>query len=192
MNTKKLFNIFMIISLILFIFVLLFGIMLKAIMPNDLIVNYNFLSTMSLKERFLRGINLVEFYQIEKEIGVIHKTIILDILNIVVFVPFGIFIAHFFKKCTVFITVVISFLFSLIIELFQLKLIIGSFMLNDLIFNVLGGLIGSIVYVLVIKVKNYKLFNILLIIFNSISFIIFSYLLVNFIKHIDIYISLLF
>lgn len=46
MSTKKLFNNLCKISLILYITLLIFGIMLKAIMPNDLIANYNFLFTL--------------------------------------------------------------------------------------------------------------------------------------------------
>lgn len=52
-------------------------------------------------------------------------------------------------------------MFSLvcIIELFQLFTIIGSFMLNDLIVNVLGGLLEAIIYVLVTKKKQYKIYT---------------------------------
>lgn len=64
-STKKLFNHLCKISLILYITLLIFEIMLKAIMPNDLIANYIFLSTFNLKERLIRGLKIIEFYQIE-------------------------------------------------------------------------------------------------------------------------------
>ena len=95
-NSKNLFNVLIKTALIIYVLVLIFGIMIKSIMVEDLVVNFNYLSTFTLKERFIRGIKLIEFYKIEYEIGVITKTIALDILNCVAFIPFGIFITHLF------------------------------------------------------------------------------------------------
>jgi glycopeptide antibiotics resistance protein len=159
-------------------------------MPNDLIVNYEYLSTFTLKERFIRGVKIIEFYKIEYEIGVIAKTIILDILNMLVFVPFGILITHFIKRKRVVKVLLITFIISLIIELFQLYTIIGAFMLNDLLINVIGGLIGSILYIIITKNNKYILYNILLILFIFIELIIVSYLLINFVFNISVYIEL--
>ena len=154
-SKKKSFNVLMITAFIMYVLVLILAIILKTFMVDDLMVSYNYLSTFTLKERFIRGIKLIEFYKIEYELQIIDKTIILDLLNCVVFIPFGIFISHFIKKHKVLISVLITFLFSVFIELFQLFTIIGSFMLNDLITNVIGGLIGSILYVVITKNKKY-------------------------------------
>ena len=191
MGLKKTFDKLIKISLIVFTFVLVFVVMLKAIMPKDLISNYNYLSTLTLKERFVRGLKILTFYKIEAEIGVLTKTIILDILNVVIFIPLGIFIAHLFKKNKIINTCLVSFAFSLFIELFQLFTIIGSFMLNDLIINVLGGLLGAIIYVLVTKKKQYKIYNILLSIFLLLSSAFLLYLSINLIINIDVYIDIL-
>jgi glycopeptide antibiotics resistance protein len=156
-------------------------------MPNDLIVNYEYLSTFTLKERFIRGIKIIEFYKIEYEIGVIAKTIILDILNMLIFVPFGILITHFIKKKRVVKALLITFIISLIIELFQLYTIIGAFMLNDLLINVIGGLIGSILYIIITKNNKYNVYNILLILFIFIELIIVLYLLINFVVNLNVY-----
>ena len=86
MNTKKLFDKLIIIALVFYIFLLIFGIMLKAIMPYDLIANYNFLSTFNIKQRLIRGLNLIEFYQIEMQLNEFKKAIILDVLNIIIFI----------------------------------------------------------------------------------------------------------
>ena len=51
----------------------------------------------------------------------------------------------------------ITLIFSIVIELFQLFTIIGSFMLNDLITNIIGGFVGSIVYIIVTKKENKKI-----------------------------------
>ena len=187
MEQRRLFNNLIKISLIVYVLAVLFGIVLKSIMPNDLIANYDFLSTMTIKERIIRGLRIFEFYKIEYELGIIKRTIILDLLNMIVFIPFGILVTHFFKKKRILISTVITFIFSLFIEIFQLLTIIGAFMLNDLIINIIGGVIGSIIYVYVTRSEKYKIYNILLIIFVSIMSIISIYLIINFVSNINIY-----
>lgn len=186
-SKKKSFNVLMITAFIMYVLVLILAIMLKTFMVDDLMVSYNYLSTFTLKERFIRGIKLIEFYKIEYELQIIDKTIILDLLNCVVFIPFGIFISHFIKKHKVLISVLITFLFSVFIELFQLFTIIGSFMLNDLITNVIGGLIGSILYIVITKNKKYGIYNILISVFLLLESILVLYLSIDLIDNIDIY-----
>ena len=186
-SKKKSFNVLMITAFIMYVLVLILAIMLKTFMVDDLIVSHNYLSTFTLKERFIRGIKLIEFYKIEYELQIIDKTIILDLLNCVVFIPFGIFVSHFIKKHKVLITMLITFVFSVFIELFQLFTIIGSFMLNDLITNVIGGLIGSILYVVITKNKKYGIYNILISVFLLLETILVLYLSIGFIDNIDIY-----
>ena len=187
MKTNKLFNILINISLIVFITFLIFLVMLKAVFPQDLIANYNFLSTFTLKQRLIRGLNLIEFYQIEIQLNEFKKAVILDILNIIIFIPFGILITHLFKTKKILKTLIITIIFSLSIEIFQLITIIGACMLNDLITNIIGGLIGSLIYIFVTKNKKYKIYNILLIIFSSIIIILLFYLIYKFITNIEIY-----
>ena len=183
MNSKKIFNYLIKASFALFALILILGIALKAIMPKDLIANYNFLSTMSLKQ--------IEFYKIEAQIGVIKKTLLLDFLNLAVFVPFGIFTAGLFQGKRLLKAFIVIFLFSLVIELFQLSSVIGSFMLNDLILNTLGGTLGALIYLIVTRGERYKIYNALLIIFLILAFLIFAYLLTNFASNIDIYIAII-
>ena len=190
MKDKKTFSILMKISLVLFVLVLVFAIMLKAIMPKDLIANYQFLSSMNVSERLIRGLKIFEFYQIEAEIGELSKAIILDFFNMIVFIPFGILLAHCFKKNKILKTLLVSFVFIVLIELFQLYSIIGAFMINDLLINILGSLIGCFIYVLVIKKEKYNVYNVLLLIFIILCIASLIYLLVNFINNIDVYINI--
>ena len=190
MKDKKAFNLLMKTSLVLFVLVLVFTVMLKAIMPKDLIANYQFLSSMNVNERLIRGLKIFEFYQIEAEIGELTKAIILDILNMIIFIPFGILLAHCFKKNKILKTLFVSFVFIVLIELFQLYSIIGAFMLNDLLINILGSLIGCIIYMLVIKKEKYNVYNVLLLIFIVLCIASLIYLLVNFINNIEIYINI--
>lgn len=191
MKSENTFNKLIKISLILYILFILYAIVLKSIMPTDLIDNYKFLSTMDLSTRFIRGLKIIEFYEIEYSLGIIKKTIILDILNMIIFIPFGILITHYIKKYKVLNIILISLLISIIIELFQLFTLIGAFMLNDLIINVLGGLIGSIIYILVTNGKRYFIYNVLLIVFSIIISVVLVYLLFMFITNINVYIDII-
>lgn len=191
MKKQKIFNNLIKICLPLFALTLVLGVALKSFMPNDLIANYNFLSTMTVNQRLTRGVNLLEFYKIEAQIGVIKRTVILDVVNVVLFVPLGILIAHFFNNKKILITGLTVFVFSLLIEVFQLLTVIGAFMLNDLIANTLGGFLGAIIYVAVTKNQKYKIYNLLLYIFIAITAIAFIYLSFNFISNLTVYLNIL-
>jgi hypothetical protein len=60
-------------------------------------------------------------------------------------------------------------------------------MLNDLLINVIGGLIGSILYIIITKNNKYNVYNILLILFIFIELIIVLYLLINFVVNLNVY-----
>ena len=64
-------------------------------------------------------------------------------------------------------------------------------MLNDLITNGLGGIIGAILYILITKGKKYSIYNILLSIFILIEIVVVGYLIVGFISNFSTYIELL-
>ena len=186
-NNQNKFNYLIKVSLIIYSIILLLAIMLKSFMAEDLIANFNFLSTFTLKERFIRGIRLIEFYKIEYELGILLRTIILDLLNCIIFIPFGMFISHYFKKHKVLKTLLIILAVSVIIEFIQLVTIIGSFMLNDLITNVIGGGIGYILYIILTNSKKYNIYNILLFIFVVAEVVLVSYLFICFVVNINIY-----
>ena len=60
------------------------------------------------------------------------------------------------------ITLKYSFLFSIIIELLQIFLRLGTFQLSDIAQNTFGGLLGAILYIVLCKFKNIKDKNYLL------------------------------
>lgn len=67
--------------------------------------------------------------------------------NVVCFIPNGFLLPLVFKRIKNGVAVtLITFGFSLIIELFQLLFKLGSFDVDDLFLNTLGGLIGYIIY----------------------------------------------
>ena len=187
MKKKTTFDTLSHIALLTLFFVLFFGIILKAIIPEDLIDNYNFLSDKTIAERFYRGIDLIEFYKTENAIRGLSLALLLDALNVVAFVPFGVLIAHCFKSKKVLKTLAVTLFFSIAIEVFQLLTVIGAFMLNDLIFNVLGGLIDAVIYVILMKHPRYKVYNTILVIFIAFCLALLVFLIINFATHIDIF-----
>ena len=74
-----------------------------------------------------------------------------DILNICLFIPFGLYLAFFIKKNRFLKVFLFSFIFSSFFELFQLYSLIGSFATKDIITNTLGGCIGALLCFLIYK-----------------------------------------
>ena len=67
--------------------------------------------------------------------------------NIIAFMPFGSFLPIYSKRCrNVWMTVLYSFELSLLVELLQLVFKVGSFDVDDLFLNTIGGLLGYLVY----------------------------------------------
>lgn len=66
--------------------------------------------------------------------------------NIVVFIPVGMFLPALFKRCkNVILTMLVSLELSLFAEVVQLATRVGSFDVDDLLLNTLGGLCGYLV-----------------------------------------------
>lgn len=77
--------------------------------------------------------------------------------NIAAFVPFGLFLPIITGNSLNFwTTTVLTFDFSLAIELMQLVTKVGSFDVDDLILNTLGGMIGYLLFYLFDKYERKK------------------------------------
>ena len=68
--------------------------------------------------------------------------------NVIIFIPFGFFMPMASKYRNIFSAVFYSFGLSLCVETFQLITKVGSFDVDDLLLNTIGGLIGYIIYIL--------------------------------------------
>lgn len=79
------------------------------------------------------------------------KAVMLNIVgNVAAFVPFGIFLPVFSEQCKrVWRTVLYSFELSFLVEVLQLAFRVGSFDVDDLFLNTMGGLIGCLLYLFV-------------------------------------------
>jgi len=67
--------------------------------------------------------------------------------NICVFMPLGMFLPKLFQRCkNVFFVIVLSLELSLVVEVIQLVSRVGSFDVDDLLLNTIGGMLGYLVY----------------------------------------------
>ena len=86
--------------------------------------------------------------------------------NIALFIPFAILLLWSFHEKflgesakllrTIWQSIKVVFLFSLIIEFLQLLMRLGTFQLSDLFYNTLGGLVGGLIYWIGYRLTNCK------------------------------------
>ena len=105
--------------------------------------------------------NLVPFKEIERfwtyrrELGVHSFWNLAG--NVLGFVPAGFFIPILWEdKKGFFFTVCVTFQMSLLVEILQLIFRVGSFDVDDLLLNTLGGMLGYILLILAEKRRNYE------------------------------------
>lgn len=83
-------------------------------------------------------------------------------LNVLIFIPFGLYISQIKPKMNVFSKTLIIAATSLVFELLQYVFVIGGTDVTDLIGNTLGGIVGIILYWILSKVfkgQSHKLIN---------------------------------
>jgi glycopeptide antibiotics resistance protein len=131
---------------------------------------------------YLRNINLIPF----------GASVIIDrgrgpqidleeiIMNILVFVPLGVYAKIFLPKKPFFLLAGLCFLVSLCFEVLQYILAIGASDITDLINNTLGGILGIGLFMLLnkhLKEKAVKVVNIIGIVVISVGMSLFGILL---------------
>lgn len=103
--------------------------------------------------------NLIPFKEIRRFIVYRHvvgmRSFFVNIVgNIVCFMPFGFFLPVVSRRSRHWYnTVLLSYLFSLCIETVQLVFKVGSFDVDDMILNTLGGILGYLFYKLVQTIR---------------------------------------
>lgn len=68
--------------------------------------------------------------------------------NILIFLPYGFFISMASRSRGFFMTLFYSFGLSLCVEVFQLLARVGSFDVDDLLLNTVGGILGYVLFVI--------------------------------------------
>ncbi|EIS9208364.1 TPA: glycopeptide resistance protein VanZ1 [Clostridioides difficile] len=116
----------------------------------------------SLETMNLRSINLVPF---AGSLIINNRVDISEIiLNVVIFVPFGIYVCMLKEEWSFIKKVIPIFITSLVFETLQYIFALGASDITDLIGNTLGGIIGIAVFMLLSKIfKNntIKIINVL-------------------------------
>lgn len=74
--------------------------------------------------------------------------------NVLIFVPFGFFMPMASKYRSFLATVFYSFVLSFCVETFQLITKIGSFDVDDLVLNTVGGAVGYIVFMICAAIRR--------------------------------------
>lgn len=107
--------------------------------------------------------NVIGYWGLQENKGVLVTE---NIENTILFIPFTILVLVVFLKeevndkgkISLFkiikITVEVAFTFSLIIEMAQVLLKVGTFQLSDLFFNTIGGFIGGTIYFCVSQIRK--------------------------------------
>ena len=73
--------------------------------------------------------------------------------NILLFMPFGFFVAAYIDSSKVYPICILTFISSLSVEIVQ-KIIGRVFDVDDILLNVVGGMIGYIMYMIIYKIGN--------------------------------------
>ena len=106
--------------------------------------------------------NLTLFREIKRFIEYRHvlgyKAVFLNVVgNVIAFMPFGFLLPPLMNyKTNWFVTTIWAFLFSLFVETIQLFFRLGSFDVDDMLLNTIGGLLGYIICILLKGIKGKK------------------------------------
>lgn len=88
-----------------------------------------------------RSVNLVPFR------GLLTSNALAEtILNVLIFVPFGIYVSVLFKRWALTKKLLVFFLLSFMFEVLQFILAIGTFDITDIITNTFGSIIGLLIF----------------------------------------------
>lgn len=115
------------------------------------------------KMGYLRSINLIPFSESLIVNGAIDFSEIF--MNIIIFIPLGIYIEMLFSKWSTIKKISVIFIVTLICEISQFIMAIGASDITDIINNTLGGIIGLLIMYILVKLfkdkyKIYKFMNI--------------------------------
>ena len=75
--------------------------------------------------------------------------------NVLIFVPFGFFMPMASRYRSCFLTLFYSFGLSFLVEVFQFVSRVGSFDVDDLLLNTIGGVIGYIIFVICNTIRRW-------------------------------------
>lgn len=154
LKSERAYKTLLITSFACFIFILCWCIIFKMGNNNDINKMFNGKQgAFSLKKRFNVGLQSTFI----KGRIVSARQLRDALLNVLVFLPFGIYLPLIFKKNKLIKTLIVAVFTTIIFELFQLFLIWGCFTVDDLVANTLGAIVGLFFYFIIVKHLNCRL-----------------------------------
>ena len=124
-------------TFIFYIILLLWITILKCNMEASVHGVRIFLEPMSIRERFIYAMS---YFELDDSISSM-------ILNVIIFIPFGILVPLLRGKASALTTIALAFLTTLAIESAQLIVAFGYFTYMDLICNTVGAVLGVIIFI---------------------------------------------
>lgn len=121
-----------------YVLLLIWAIVFKFSFISEININ----SSMSLGERFFNGFRLFDFF-LESNPWRLIRGLLIAILNILVFVPWGIYASFFYEKGR---AIGFACVFSCMVECIQLFASFGVFSFEDITLNTLGAFLGVLLY----------------------------------------------
>jgi glycopeptide antibiotics resistance protein len=150
---------------------------------------------MTLHERFTRFIIPFKDYTEPFFSNQIHILIKDDILNVVLFIPLGLYLAYFVRENKLLWVIVVTLSLSLVFELFQLFSLIGSFATKDVITNMFGSFLGYLFCRIIYRKENSGAKLIVLNVISVVAILVFCpiliYAVVNTASNFDVYVDVL-
>lgn len=143
------------------------------VLTKGILFKYTSIFKLFSKDRvMMRGLNLVVIKNILNS-----RILIKDfIINVLIFIPLGIYYRifksyeNFFKG---FVKIFLfSFLLSLLFETSQYIFYLGGADINDLLFNTLGGVLGFIIISLIYKIFNIEKTNKVLAVLSFVAMLV--------------------
>ncbi len=122
----------------IYVLLLIWAIVFKFSFISEIDIN----SPMSLGERFLNGFLFFEFF-LETNPWRLTRGLLIAILNILVFMPWGIYASFFYNRKR---SVGFACIFSLVVESIQLFASFGVFSFEDIALNTLGAFLGVLIF----------------------------------------------
>lgn len=175
-----------------YLLLLIWIVVFKCNLIFSLTQGYEYMKTLTISERIVMYLIPFEDYINSPIYSPLSTKLSDGFLNILIFIPLGLYLAFFIENKKFAKIIFISFGLSIIFEIFQLFSLIGSFQTEDLILNVLGSIIGFLFYKLLFKNQalRLKILNICSLVVIGVCIPIIVYAVVNTIKNFDIYIAI--
>ncbi len=101
-----------------------------------------------------RSITLIPFGQISNVSYLVEY-----LLNVVVYIPMGIYLCMFLKDKSLVFKIVVIATSSIFFEVVQYVIAFGSTDISDVISNTLGGIVGALIYSKTNESKIFDIFN---------------------------------